>query len=212
MKNQNLLMLLSTICLSACASINVPNSSSTREQQTSYRNLSIQESLLREEGAAQATLLLAESTKVDGDVWAGANGIFIALRTGRPTFFQGRQNDGFFAYALFDPVEEWRRKLGSAPSELNVGTETIRYLWRTSSMTPPIVERRLVKKVTKSYGELCDSFATGPCWVIEEQVWFGQSMTNKKSITVIDAISNQVISMNYPLPDGYGDISWQRVR
>ncbi len=210
--SQRLSILVATICLSACVSVDVLRRSQADKPQSSYRNLSIQESQFSENSGTPATLLLAERTPIDGNVWTGTKGTIIALRSGRPTLFQGRQTNGFFAYALFDPVDEWRVSLETAPTELVAGALTIRYLWHNNLSSAPIIEHRIVRSVTESYGELCDSFATGPCWVIDEEVWFGNPITKRTSTTVIDAISHQVVSITYPLPDGYSHIAWQRVR
>jgi len=205
--------------LISCSAISPVMSAATENEAengpASYRGLSIQEASLKVNGEPAATLLLGDTTTIDGEVWLGQGGLALALRTGRPTLYDGGHSDSFTAYALVDPVEDWINQLGDPEdTQPAPGAITLRILRSADQREKDLQETRTLIRIDRSLGEFCQGVVTGPCWIITESVGYGPEHrdTARQATTYVDAITHKVMMVIAPLPDGYSSLTWQRVR
>lgn len=200
--------------LLGCSTLNPsssePANSNTTKAAVSYRNLNLQEASFMVSGSPAQIALLGDTTIIDGEVWVGRHGQAVALRSGRITLLETHSANSFTAYALTDPIDSWLGPQGKAILPAPAANAVTYRIIEDGNQT--IVETRRLEEIEQSIGADCKGYSNGPCWVIHETVEFSSHKQPRKATTYVDAIFQQVVYVNQPLPDGYLAFEWKRVR
>lgn len=202
-------------CVTLEPALTAKDDGSNSNRPAYYRGLSLKEAAIQVTGETPSALLLGDTTTIDGEVWLGRGGLALALRWGRATLYEGGGADSFTAFALVDPIEDWARSLESdALPPPNAGATSLRILRNPGKWSTDLLETRTLISIEKSLGERCEGPLTGPCWIVREDVRYGSSVTNRprEATTYIDARTHEVMMSRTPLPDGYSELLWRRVR